>query len=157
MTASPRRRAERQHIGWREWVSLPDFGVLRIKAKVDTGARTSTLHAFGLELFDRNDDEWARFSIHPRQRSTEAAVTVEAPVSGWKRVRSSNGQSEHRPVLLTPVGLLGREWPIELTLSNRDQMGFRMLLGRQAVRRRFLVDPGRSYVANRRLPGKVPT
>jgi hypothetical protein len=132
-------------LGWREWVALPQLATPRIKAKVDTGARSSSLHAFDLELFLQEGHQWVRFGIHPLQRSNKAIVEVEAPVLEFRRVRSSSGQMTERPVIVTTVQALGAEWPIELTLANRDQMGFRMLLGRQAVRGRFLIDPSRSY------------
>jgi hypothetical protein len=133
-------------IGWREWVGLPDLGVGVIKAKVDTGARSSSLHAFGLARFRRNGVSWVRFEIHPIQHSAEAAFGVEAEVLEYRRVRSSSGRSAMRPVIRTGLRLLGETWPIELTLASRDQMGFRMLLGREAFRRRFLVDASRSYL-----------
>jgi hypothetical protein len=139
-------------LGWREWVGLPQFGIDYIKAKVDTGARTSALHAFVLESFERDGRPWVRFEIHPWQRSDDESASVEAPVVEWRSVRSSSGDEEDRPVLRTPVAVGGRVVRIELTLTRRDQMGFRMLLGREAVRRRFLVDPGRSY-----LGGRLPT
>jgi hypothetical protein len=132
-------------IGWREWVSLPQLATPRIKVKVDTGARSSSLHAFDLELFTQNNAQWVRFCIHPLQRSSKATVEVEAPVLDFRCVRCSSGELTERPVIVTTVQALGAEWPIELTLANRDQMGFRMLLGRQAVRGRFLIDPSRSY------------
>jgi hypothetical protein len=149
-----RRRAARPKpaIGWREWVALPDLGVESIKAKVDTGARTSALHVFDLEVVARDGRDWARFEIHPVQDSAEAAVRAEAPIDEWREIKSSNGQVERRPVVVTRVGLMESEWPIEVTLTNRDEMGFRMLLGRQAVRRRFAVDPGRSYLAGTAKP-----
>ena len=155
MTSKRARGRARPIIGWREWVSLPDLDVPQIKAKVDTGARTSALHVFDLEVFTREGAEWARFGIHPIQRSADEAVAAEAPLTGWRSVRSSNGRSERRPVLMTSITLFGLRWPLELTLTNRDQMGFRMLLGRQAVRRRFLVDPGRSFLAQKSSAAKV--
>jgi hypothetical protein len=132
-------------IGWREWIALPELGVPAIKAKVDTGARSSALHAFALETFRRRGREWVRFEVHPIQRSERAARTVEALVVDHRKVRSSGGHEQVRPVILTEIELLGGRWPIELTLTRRDVMGFRMLLGRQAVRGRFLVHPGRSW------------
>ncbi len=124
-----------------EWVALPQLATPRIKVKVDTGARSSSLHAFDLELFLQNGHQWVRFGIHPLQRSNKAIVEVEAPVLEFRSVRSSSGQITERPVIVTTIQALGAEWPIELTLANRDQMGFRMLLGRQAIRGRFLIDP----------------
>jgi len=132
-------------IGWREWVGLPELGIPQIKAKVDTGARSSSLHAFDIEPFKRRRATWVRFSIHPIQRRSDHIVEVEAEVVEYRSVRSSNGKSSQRPVISTAVELLGFTWPIELTLAGRDEMGFRMLLGREAFRRRFVVDAGRSY------------
>jgi hypothetical protein len=140
-------------IGWREWVALPDFGVPSIKVKVDTGARTSSLHAFDLEHFTHRGREMVRFEVHPEQRSTAKSVVVEAPLFDRRHVRASSGQGRVRPVILTTVELLGRSWEVELTLTRRDEMGFRMLLGRQAIRGHFLVDAGRSYLNGRRVKG----
>lgn len=141
---------EQQPIGWREWVALPDLGVERIKAKVDTGARTSALHAFRIEGFERDGRPWARFDVHPNQRSTAGAIVSEAPLVDRRAVRSSSGRAEHRWVVRTTLEIGGVRWPIELTLTRRDAMGFRMLLGRQALRGRALVDPGRSWLASGR-------
>ena len=132
-------------IGWREWVGLPGLGIKTIKAKVDTGARSSSLHAFDLEEFERDGDKWVRFKLHPVQRGNEKIVEAEAKVLEFRSVRSSSGNVAMRPVIVTSVELLGITWPVELTLANRDEMGFRMLLGREAFRRRFLVDAGKSY------------
>ena len=141
-------------LGWREWVALPDFGITTIKAKVDTGARTSSLHAFDLETFERRGKEMVRFRIHPEQRTAKHEVRAEVPVHEWRSVRSSSGQAELRPVIQAEVEVFGVRWEAELTLTNRDEMGFRMLLGRQAVRGRFLVDPGKSFLNGRRVKGK---
>ncbi len=133
-------------MGWREWVALPDLGVDRIKVKVDTGARSSSLHAFDLEDFTRKGEGWVRFKVHPIQHSSRGTVEVEAAVLERRSVRSSSGHEAMRPVIATAVELGGERWTIELTLTRRDAMGFRMLLGRQAVRGRCLVDPGRSFL-----------
>jgi hypothetical protein len=140
---------ERTTVGWREWVALPDWGVPAIKAKVDTGARTSALHAFDIETFERDGSTWARFLIHPWQDSGSDEISVEAPLKERRSVRSSSGASRLRPVVTTSVELAGSLVPIEVTLTRRDEMGFRMLIGRQALRRRFLVDPGRSYLGGK--------
>ncbi|MEY2406918.1 MAG: hypothetical protein QOH64_3358 [Acidimicrobiaceae bacterium] len=129
-------------IGWREWVGLPDLGVDWMKAKVDTGARSSSLHAWDVEI----DGDVVRFNVHPVQDDDEVVVQAEAELVEHRDVRSSNGDVEVRPVIRTVALLRGERIPIELTLSRRDEMGFRMLLGRSAVRRRFLVDPGRSFL-----------
>ena len=146
----------RARIGWREWVALPDLGVTRIKAKIDTGARSSAIHAFGLEHFRRRGHDIVRFTIHPLQRTNKRVVIAEAEMVDERIVRSSNGVHALRPVIITHVELLGESWPIEVTLASRDEMGFRMLLGRQAVRSRFLIDPGRSYLAGRPLRRPKP-
>lgn len=132
-------------IGWREWVGLPDLGITSIKAKVDSGARSSALHAHALQKFERDGVSWVRFQVHPVQHRSDVAVDVEAQVLEYRAVRSSSGKAALRPVILTRVALLGITWPIELTLASRDEMGFRMLLGREAFRGRFLVDAGKSY------------
>jgi hypothetical protein len=133
-------------IGWREWVGLPDLGVAAIKAKVDSGARSSSLHAFDLEEFERDGVPWVRFEVHPLQGSSRDAFQVEVEVLDRRKVRSSSGKAVLRPVIRTRVRIAGRIWPIDLTLASRDRMGFRMLLGREAFRRRFLVDAARSYL-----------
>ena len=132
-------------IGWREWVGLPDLGIKTIKAKVDTGARSSSLHAFDLQEFERNGKAWVRFKVHPVQRESRTVIEAEASVLEYRSVRSSSGKATMRPVIVTDVVLLGVTWPVELTLANRDEMGFRMLLGREAFRKRFVVDAGKSY------------
>lgn len=136
-------------IGWREWIALPALGVDRIKVKVDTGARSSALHAFDLETFQRKKQEWVRFVLHPLQRDSRTTIVAEAPVLEWRTIKSSSGHGERRPVIETPVELFGQRWDVEITLTNRDTMGFRMLLGRQAVRGHFFVDPGGSYHAGK--------
>ncbi len=145
----PRPRPDRPVVGWREWVSLPDLGVDGIKAKIDTGARTSSLHAFGLERYTEGGREMVRFEAHPLQRDTSVRVPVEAELVDRRSVRSSTGDETVRPVIETDVTLLGQRWPIELSLIRRDLMGFRMLLGRQAIRGRFVVDPGRSFLGGK--------
>jgi len=134
-------------IGWREWVSLPALGVERIKAKIDTGARSSSLHAYDVEVFQRRGAEHVRFLLHPIQRSTRETVRAEALLVDRRMVRSSGGHETLRPVIETTLELGGRRWPIEVTLVNRDAMGFRMLLGRQALRGRTVIDPSRSFLA----------
>lgn len=134
-------------IGWREWVSLPGLGIDAIKAKIDTGAATSSLHAFDLHRFRRGGQRFVRFAVHPYQRSRKAVVPAEAQILEDRRVRSSNGIVELRPVVQMDVRILDRTWTIDVTLTNRDEMGFRMLLGRRAIRKRFLIDPDRSFLA----------
>lgn len=139
-------------VGWREWVALPGLGVPLLKAKVDTGARSSALHAFDMERFEREGLPWVRFTVHPFQGDVQTTIRAECQLLGQRVVKSSGGQSETRPVVAADVEIAGQRWEIELTLTNRDAMGFRMLLGRQAVRGRFVVDPNRSFVQGRRKP-----
>lgn len=136
-------------IGWREWVALPELGIGRIKAKVDTGARSSALHAFDLRREGPPGEEWVTFSVHPLQRDAETTVVCRAHLVDEREVRSSTGKATLRPVIETPIVVGEETWPIELTLVRRDLMGFRMLLGRQGVRRRYWIDPGRSFLAGR--------
>ncbi|QDU79307.1 hypothetical protein Pla110_10150 [Polystyrenella longa] len=136
-------------IGWREWIALPELGIEQIKVKVDTGARSSSLHAYDLSYFERRGTRFVRFKVHPLQRKTTEIVTTEAEVVDVRSVRSSSGKANMRPVIMTNMTLLGQTWSIELTLANRDEMGFRMLLGREAFRGRFLVDAGKSYYDGR--------
>ncbi len=137
-------------VGWREWVRLPDLladPADAVKAKIDTGARTSAIHAWDLVHFTRDGEPWLRFSLHPRQRDDTHIVVAEARLVEEREVRSSNGEAETRVVVETTLAIGDHPaFPIELTLTNRDQMGFRMLLGRTAMAGRLLVDPGRSYV-----------
>lgn len=133
-------------IGWREWIALPELGVTAIKAKIDTGARSSAIHAFHVKTFWKDEKHWVRFQMHPFQRNTSNTITAEAEILDEREVRNSGGHAEKRIAILTTVELQDRRWPIELTLTNRDVMGFRMLLGRAAVRGHFLVDPGNSYL-----------
>ncbi|MGB4136144.1 MAG: ATP-dependent zinc protease [Microbacterium sp.] len=136
-------------IGWREWVALPDLGVDWIKAKIDTGARSSSLHAFDIEEFTRDGAEWVRFRVLPWQDATADAVVAEYPVHDRREVRSSSGHADTRIVVRFPVRMVGHEVLAEVTLSNRDEMGFRMLIGREALRRGFVVDPARSFLGGR--------
>lgn len=134
-------------IGWREWVLLPSLIDVPIKAKVDTGARTSALHASGLTIVERKAGTFAVFEIHPEQRSSVGAREVRCLVLEFRPVRSSDGRSEVRPVIRTPVIIGESRFSIEVTLTSRGDMGFRMLLGRSAVRRKFLLDPSRSFLS----------
>ncbi len=136
-------------IGWREWIGLPDLPIRSVKAKIDSGARSSSLHAFLIEPFERDGASWVRFDVHPRQRNDRLIRHCEAIVLDRRKVRSSNGLVSDRFVIRTTLDWKGHRYPIELTLANRDAMGFRMLLGREALRNRFLIDTGRSFLGGR--------
>ena len=131
-------------------MTLPELGITAIKAKVDTGARTSSLHAFAIRRLVRRGQKLVRFQVHPLQGNPTRTVLAEVPMVDERWVRSSSGVKELRPVIATRIEIMGETWVCELTLARRDEMGFRMLLGRQATHGRFLVDPGRSFVAGRR-------
>ena len=131
-------------LGWREWVSLPQLGIRRIKAKVDTGARTSALHAFDVVLDETNDEKIVRFSIHPKQHDLDEVIECQAPLLDERQVRDSGGHTEMRYVIQTEVAIGGKVHTTEVTLTNRDTMGFRMLIGRTLMKGNYLVDPGKS-------------
>lgn len=138
-------------VGAQEWCSLPKLDIAAVKVRVDSGAKTSSIHAFNIEPFTRNSasgssEQWVRFDLHPLQKSRRAVIRCEAPVVDRRLVRSSNGTSENRFVICTPVTLNGQTWDIQLTLANRDAMGFRMLLGREAMSGRILVDSEERYL-----------
>lgn len=136
-----------QTLGWREWGSLPGLGIDKIKMKVDTGAKTSCLHAFKLEPFDKGGEEWVRIYLHPHQNDNQTEQICEAPILEQRTVRDSGGQEELRYVIETVLEMAGQRFAVELTLTNRDSMRFRMLLGRQAMEGRFMVDPQESYLS----------
>jgi hypothetical protein len=133
-------------VGWREWASLPGIAVPWIKAKVDTGARSSSLHAF--DIVELPGDR-VRFQVHPWQESDRDDTAAECAVYDRRVVRSSSGHTEERIVVLLDLVLAGRTVQAETTLTNRDQMGFRMLVGREALRQGFVVDPARSFLGGR--------
>ena len=154
MKAPGKKRAKRPEpalIGWREWVALPELGIRHIKAKVDTGARTSSLHALDIRRVRRGGKRYVRFKVHPWQRDSKTTVKAVARLVEERKVRSSSGDVSLRPVIRTELRLLDRCCEIELTLVSRDEMGFRMLLGREALRGRFLVNPGSSFASGRPL------
>lgn len=144
----PDGSSELTSVGWREWVGLPDLGVAWIKAKIDTGARTSALHTFELDVAHDGGRKIARFGVHPYQRDGATIRWCEAPVIDERSVRDSGGHREWRFVIETPIRMADRDWPIEITLTARDTMLFRMLVGRTAMRS-IRVDPLASFLTGR--------
>ena len=132
-------------VGSQEWCGFPDLGIPAIKARVDSGATTSSIHAFNIHPFKRHGKSWVSFEIHPLQGNRRTTLNCEAEVIDRRMIRSSSGVTEKRYVISTSLSLGYRVWPIELTLTNRDSMGFRMLLGREAMNDRILVDPAATF------------
>ena len=135
----------KQVVGWREWVALPLIGVARIKAKLDTGARSSALHAFNVRPFERDGKLFVRFDVHPLQRNDHVFRSCTTEAVDYRWITNSGGGREKRFVIVTTLQISGGAWPIEVTLADRDQMGFRMLIGRTAMEHRLIVDPTASY------------
>lgn len=137
-------------IGWREWVGLPELGVDAIKAKIDTGARTSALHAFDIKERKKGRKWYVDYKIHPIQRNSDYVICATSELVDKRLIRDSGGKATLRPVIHTQVYLGPLCWTIEITLTARDKMGFRMLLGRQAVREHLMVHPGKSFVLGKK-------
>lgn len=139
-------------IGWREWVSFPELAIPGIKAKVDTGARSSALHTHDYEVYeDDAGNQMVRFHLHPLRDRDDPELTCQAPVSNIRSVKDSGGHAEDRPFVQTIVRIGPYEWPIEISLTNRESMKFRMLLGRSAIAGKFTVEPEQSYLAGPKL------
>ncbi len=142
-------------VGWREWVRLPEIGIKRIKAKIDTGARSSSLHAYDIEIVDVSDIQQVKFKVQPLQKNRDRVIEACLPVAEFRKVRSSNGQTTTRPVVRTRLELFGCRYEIDLTLFDRTKMGFRMLIGREALGGRFVVDASSSYCGGKPKKKKV--
>ena len=139
-------------LGWKEWVSLPDLNIPAVKAKVDTGAKTSALHAFYIETFDHQGDDFISFSLHPLPNKPHLIIHCKAPLLTIRKVTNSGGYSEKRYVIETRLVINHHEWTIELNLTDRESMSFRMLLGREAMTPRVIVDPEASFLAGKLNP-----
>ncbi|WP_350335083.1 ATP-dependent zinc protease family protein [Coralliovum pocilloporae] len=145
-------RVPKQEIGWREWIALPDLGLPELKAKIDTGARTSAVHASGMRAFVQDGKDYVEFSI--RLPGKNRKQTVVSPLLDQREIKNTSGVPAKRFVIETTLIMGARRWPIELSLADRANMGFELILGRTAIRRRgLLVNPGRSFLLG--LPGMV--
>ena len=132
-------------LGWREWVTLPDLNIEHIKAKIDTGAKSSALHAFAIEPYRKHNQRWVMFAIHPEQDNTELVIECHAAVKDRRIVSDSGGHKQRRYVIETQLLLGSAIITAEMTLTNRDSMLFRMLIGRTTLNERFMIDPSASY------------
>jgi hypothetical protein len=150
----PKQRRDLPVLGWREWVAFPGLGVPKIECKVDTGARTSALHAYYVEEFEQDGAKMVRFGLHPRRKDTEKEIHCVCEVADERVVSDSGGHREKRYVIKTHIVLGEETWPIELTLTNRDTMRFRMLLGRSAMADNFIVDPSARHLMGK--PSRHP-
>lgn len=146
---APSKRRKVIEVGWREWLSLPDLGIPWVKAKVDSGARTSSLHVERIEEFERDGAPWVRFELEPRSRRRRRVRQAEAPVIDRREVTDSGGSRAVRLFIRTRIGVAGRSWPIEMNLTDRRSMLFPMLLGRTAMRGRVRIDPKHSFLLGR--------
>ncbi|MEN8693904.1 MAG: ATP-dependent zinc protease [Akkermansiaceae bacterium] len=143
--------SEHLTVGWREWISLPKIHIPAVKTKIDTGARTSCLHTTNYEIFQKEGQDWVRFSVHPLKKRQEIETRAEAAVSDYRIVRDSGGHEEKRPFIKTLLEIGTQSWEIEISLSNRERMKFQMLLGRTGLRDRILVDCASSYLTGLRF------
>tara|TARA_R110002124_G_scaffold57084_1_gene160323 strand:- start:14127 stop:14585 length:459 start_codon:yes stop_codon:yes gene_type:complete len=141
--------SEKKPLGWREWIGFPDLRIPRVKAKIDTGARTSALHAFMVEPFERDGHQWVRFAIHPVQGDTDTVIETEAPLKDRRVVRDSGGHEELRYVIETRIAIGDDTFVAEVTLTDRDSMRFRALLGRTALKTNYVIHPGKSYIQSK--------
>lgn len=133
-------------IGWKECIALPELEIDNIHCKVDTGAKTSCLHTYFVEPFEKNNQQYVRFGLHPKQNNTDIEKICVSPCVDRRMVKDSGGHTEDRYVIRTLIQLADRQWEVEFTLTDRDAMQFRMLLGREALKNNYIVDCSRSYV-----------
>lgn len=140
------KATEKPMLGWREWVSLPALNISQIKAKIDTGARSSALHAFYIETYSKSGESWVMFTLHPVQQCEDIIIECHAPIKDRRIVSDSGGHKQPRYVIETPIQIGSSIILAEMTLTNRDSMRFRMLLGRTAMDGNFIIDPAESYL-----------
>ena len=143
------KKKEKQLIGWQEWVQLPELGIFAIKAKVDTGAKTSALHALDITTFQSDGQDFVSFTVVPLQRDRHVRLKCTAQLLGQKMVRSSTGEPEQRYAIRTPLVLANKVWDIDVTLTNREPLIFRMLLGREALASHCVIDPDKRFILGR--------
>lgn len=133
-------------IGSIESCDLPDLGIEQLQIRVDTGAKTSSLHVDNLQKFTQSGKTWVRFDIHPDAYDVDKVIACKAALHDMRSIKSSNGQSETRYVIKTPIQLGKRSWPIEITLTNRSDMSYLMLFGREGMGDKVLVDPSKTFL-----------
>jgi len=133
-------------LGWREWIALPELGINPIKAKIDTGARTSALHAFMIDPYKKGKQPWVRFAIHPIQKQTDVVIECHAPVKDRRIVSDSGGHKQRRYVIETDLVIGTHRINAEITLTNRDSMLFRMLIGRTALGNAYFINAHASFL-----------
>lgn len=150
-----KEKHEKKLVGWQEWCTLPKLNLPAIKAKIDTGAKTSALHAWDIETFHRHGELYVHFTLHPIQRDVQITRICSARVIDERIVMNSGGQKERRYVIYTPLSLGDITWNIEISLTNRDAMAFRMLLGRDALKGHLVVDPGKKLCLGKYLRKEV--
>lgn len=144
-------------IGSEEWCAFPSLGIPAVKARIDSGAKTSSLHAIHIRHFTRDGEKWVSFEVHPLQRNRKITVHCEAKVIDQRVVKSSSGDKEKRSVIQSTLMLGEKTWQVELTLTDRDSMGYRMLLGREAMNGRILIDPEGLCLQGDRLKSDLPS
>lgn len=142
-------------VGNKEWCALPELGIPATKARIDSGAKTSSIHAFNIKKFHRDGETWVKFEVHPLQKNRRTSIHCEKPVIDQRSVKSSTGIAQLRYVISTTLQMGDKSWEIELTLANRDSMGYRMLLGREAMNGRIIVDPSHSYILGHLSSSKI--
>ena len=141
-------------VGWREWISLPDLGIKSIKAKMDTGAKTAALHTYFIEPVNNSEKPMVRFGIHPMQKSDKNGIICTADIFDERRIVDSGGHPELRYIIRTSILVGNKKWLIDLSLTNREQMRFRLLLGRTTISEQLIIDPKLSFTLGRPIKAK---